>query len=80
MSIKLDFTQHSIVVVCSDCPTWRALRFTRAEAWTAAANHELTLHPERLQARESLKWTLKKIRPHLVGALETPHTPAKLTP
>lgn len=80
MSMKLDFTQHSIVVVCSDCPTWRALRFTRAEAWGIAAAHELIHHSEQSTARDALKKTRKRCAPHLKPALESPHTPAKLIP
>ncbi|GAT87970.1 hypothetical protein CVCC1112_2629 [Paenarthrobacter nicotinovorans] len=51
MGIRLDFTQESVVVVCDKCPEFRALRFDRVSAWTAAADHESAQHPGQKQAR-----------------------------
>lgn len=50
MAIRIDFTQHTVVVICDDCPHWRALRDGRASAWAAAAEHEREAHDGQQQA------------------------------
>lgn len=50
--IRLDFTQFSVVAVCS-CG-WRTLALTRPEAWTLAAAHEQRAHEGSHQARKAL--------------------------
>lgn len=39
------------VVRCTDCPFWAAMRDTRAEALSAAVDHEERVHPGRDGAR-----------------------------
>lgn len=46
--IRLDFTQYSVVAVCS-CG-WRAGALDRPDAWRLAAVHERRAHPESMQA------------------------------
>lgn len=43
MAIKLDSTQHSVVVLCTACH-WRALATDRPAGWTAGALHERHAH------------------------------------
>lgn len=50
MAIKLDFTQHSIVIVCDKCPGYRQLRLDRVSAWAAASTHERAAHDGEKQA------------------------------
>ncbi|ALF00672.1 hypothetical protein SEA_DECURRO_5 [Arthrobacter phage Decurro] len=42
--IRLDKTQFSIVVLCTLCPTWRALHNDKALALAAGRQHNLTAH------------------------------------
>ncbi|WP_309105026.1 hypothetical protein [Microbacterium sp.] len=51
--IRLDCTRVSIVIVCTDCPYWRAMRFTKHEAWKCAADHEKRTHPGLTQAQNA---------------------------
>ena len=60
--MSLDFTQHSVVVKCDDCPFWYAFAFTRIEGWRSAANHEANVHPELNQARQALDKAEKATR------------------
>lgn len=43
VTIRLDSTAHSVVVVCSACP-WRTVVTDRAAGWTAGASHERRTH------------------------------------
>lgn len=52
--IYLDVTRESVVVVCGECGIWQAMRFTKLEAWTAAAEHEKRAHPGCTQAQNAL--------------------------
>lgn len=55
MTIRLDSTQISTVVMCSDCPWWYGFADSRDEGWRVGARHELRAHPETKQARETLR-------------------------
>lgn len=50
MAIRLDFSQHSVVIVCDKCPEWRAVRSDKLTAWAAAAAHEKDAHEGQRQA------------------------------
>lgn len=52
--IKLDYTQFSVVVKCSECPWWSGFGFDRAHGWSVGANHEAAVHPQSQQARDAL--------------------------
>lgn len=60
--IYLDVTQESIVVVCDVCRIWHTMRFTKLEAWEAAAAHEARAHAEITQARDALSTFRKRAR------------------
>lgn len=51
--IRLDFTTCSVVAVCDQC-FWRWLATDRAAAWSAAAQHEKSAHPDLTQAQQAL--------------------------
>jgi hypothetical protein len=44
MTIKLDSTQISTVVLCTECPWWRGFADTRTEGWKVGARHEQGAH------------------------------------
>lgn len=52
--LSLDVGASGIVVVCADCPFWRAFRFTRKDAWLAGRDHEMRAHPGATQATTAL--------------------------
>jgi hypothetical protein len=60
VTIRLDFTQHSVVVKCSSCPWWSGFGFDRTHGWSVGANHEASVHPESEQARKALDSNLRK--------------------
>lgn len=55
MTIKLDSTRHSVVILCTECPWWRGFAFTREEGWARGAAHEALTHPGQDQARKVLR-------------------------
>ena len=61
MTIKLDYTSHSVVVTCSACPWWHGFGFDRAHGWAVGANHEAAVHPESDQARKNLDTTNRRM-------------------
>lgn len=60
--IYLDVTRESVVVVCETCEIWHVMRFTKLEAWEAAAAHEARAHPDITQARDALSTFKKRMR------------------
>lgn len=54
--IRMDFTQVTVVAVCS-CG-WRTLAFDRPAAWRAARAHEQRAHPEDRQATKAAHHSL----------------------
>lgn len=44
MAVFRDISDPSILIGCTECPYWFAMRFTDAEAWTAAENHKINVH------------------------------------
>jgi hypothetical protein len=56
VTIRLDSTKHSTVVLCSHCPWWRGFADTQSEGWRVGARHEERPgHPATKQAREALR-------------------------
>lgn len=56
MTIKLDDDRTiSVVITCTDCPWWSALRLSRSEAHTCAVDHERVHHPGQDQAWEAAR-------------------------
>ena len=53
--IRLDATQHSVVVRCADCPWWYGFAADRVEGWTVARRHEEAQHPGSKQALSALR-------------------------
>jgi len=60
MTIKLDSTQISTVVLCDQCPWWRGFADSRDEGWRVGARHEERMHPGQHNAREALRMHLKR--------------------
>ena len=58
MAVYRDISDPSIVIGCTECPWWFAMRFTVIEAYKAGEHHEIDVHdvePARaMNAR--LKW------------------------
>lgn len=55
MTIKLDISPCSVVVVCDECPHWQAFAgSTRADGRKVAANHERITHPDSFQWRDAV--------------------------
>jgi hypothetical protein len=55
MTIRLDSTSESVVIVCTDCPHWSGFAFTKDDAWKRAAAHEEQVHPGQEKARNALR-------------------------
>lgn len=53
MTIKLDSTRVSVVVICTECPWWRAFAFTKSDGWARGAAHEQATHAGSYQARNA---------------------------
>ena len=54
MTIKLDPSESKTVVIqCTECPHWSAIRYGLDEAHKCAVNHELTAHPKSRKARKA---------------------------
>ena len=45
MAIKLDISDHSVVVYCTECPGWIVLTSSRVEGHARANTHERAVHP-----------------------------------
>lgn len=54
MTIKLDSTQISTVVMCTRCPWWHGFADSRKEGWRVGARHEERAHPDSDNARAAL--------------------------
>lgn len=52
--IKLDSTQISTVVLCTDCPFWFGFATDRKDGWRVGRGHELRAHPGATQATTAL--------------------------
>lgn len=62
MTISLDSTRHSTVVLCDECGS-ADLADSIREGWIKAAAHELRAHPERVQAREAERMSRNRDTP-----------------
>ncbi|WP_449279631.1 hypothetical protein [Leucobacter sp. GX0328] len=47
--------RSSVVITCTECPFWSAIRLDRDEAHECAVNHEKVYHPESRQARDAAR-------------------------
>lgn len=55
MTISLDHSPVSTVVLCDQCPTFAELADSRVEGWRVGAAHEERAHPADEQARDALR-------------------------
>ena len=53
--IRIDSTQHSTVVWCTQCPSWRVGATHREAAYPLGADHERRVHPEHDQMRARMQ-------------------------
>ncbi|MGG7509430.1 hypothetical protein [Plantibacter sp. YIM 135249] len=54
MTIKLDPSpSQTVVILCTECDFWSAVRFGYEEAHRCAADHERQQHPGVTQARDA---------------------------
>lgn len=67
--IQLDISARTVVVLCTEHPYWRAIRFTKDEAMTCAAAHERDHHPGDQRIRDSLRKTRRRAAPDATPAL-----------
>lgn len=44
MAVFRDISDPSILIGCTECPYWFAMRFSEDDAWTAAENHKIEIH------------------------------------
>lgn len=60
--IRLDSdTYCTVVITCTSCPYWAAIRLDMEEAHECAVHHEKLQHPEARQAREAArKWRRRR--------------------
>lgn len=60
--IRLDSDAHySVVITCSRCPYWAAIRIDMEEAHGCAVHHEKLFHPDARQARDAArKWRARR--------------------
>lgn len=56
--IKLDYTRDSIVVICTDCPSWCQGTDSRPAGWRLGVLHQAEQHPGQGQAAEALRKAL----------------------
>lgn len=42
--IRLDASPSIVVIACTEHPWWRAMRFTKEDAWEVACSHEEREH------------------------------------
>ena len=66
--IKLDKTQHSIVVLCTSCPSWRVMASTPAGAHEFGRLHNRTHHPNDLQAASAARQAAYRARKAAEGS------------
>lgn len=55
MTIRLDSTQISVVVLCTDCPWWFGFAFNRDDGWRVGSGHLKSAHPGDEQASDALR-------------------------
>jgi hypothetical protein len=60
MTIKLDSTQISVVVMCTRCPWWHGFADSRTEGWRVGARHEQRAHPDTDNARDALSARVRR--------------------
>lgn len=55
MTIKLDRSWNSILVTCTDCPYWFALRLEPREAYLAGEDHQVRVHDVPIQLADNAR-------------------------
>jgi hypothetical protein len=60
MAIKLDISEHSVVVYCTECPSWIVLTSSRVEGHARANTHERAVHPEQSGAAATMAMYAKR--------------------
>lgn len=70
MTIKLDYTSLSVVVVCTDCPWWYGFGFDREDGWVTGTRHQSNVHPGENQAATARSMARARL------ALESEQRPA----
>ncbi|MCU1439989.1 MAG: hypothetical protein JWP85_986 [Rhodoglobus sp.] len=61
MTVKVDVSEISIVVYCTDCASWGELAFDVAEGHRIAVDHEGRLHPNsRVAYTNQYKWQKRR--------------------
>lgn len=54
MTISLDYTTISVVVLCTDCPWWAGAADSKLEGWKVGTAHQARVHPGAEQAAAAL--------------------------
>ncbi|MFJ3394007.1 hypothetical protein [Leifsonia aquatica] len=68
MSITLDKSSSSVVVLCSECPYWRGFGFDREHGWRVGAGHEKALHPDAKQQAQKALASAQRDTRHAAGS------------
>lgn len=62
MTIRLDSTQISTVVLCDECPWWRGFADSRPQGWGVGAAHEKRTHGANGNAANAIEATRSRGR------------------
>lgn len=58
MPIRLDHSERTVVVYCTDCPGWADIALNAQRAHQLAVEHERRVHPGAAQAKHAREeWT-----------------------
>lgn len=60
--ISLDASPSIVVIACTEHPWWRAMRFTKEDAWTAACAHEEREHEGDYRCRDARTHRVQRAR------------------
>lgn len=63
MAIRIDATENSVVVYCTNCGHWAAFAWSQAEAELTAIEHEKQVHPDDTAVRKRSA-TRARVRRH----------------
>ncbi|HEY1106245.1 MAG TPA: hypothetical protein VGE78_08855 [Agromyces sp.] len=66
--IYRDVSRPSILVKCSDCPWWFAMRFDIIEAYKVGERHEINVHDVEPARAEHARVQYEKRQRHAVSA------------
>lgn len=68
MPVFRDVSDPSILVGCTECPWWRAIRLDIIEAYKAAEQHEINVHGVEPNRAENARLKYEKRTRHAVTA------------